>query len=111
MQDNDEIKDGTGHHTEVSVHVNAKPVELKHHQVAGVAIKKAAIAQGVEIELDFVLLEELDHDHRTREIGDDEVITVTHKSQFQAIAKDVVIHVNPKPVELSLIHISEPTRQ
>jgi hypothetical protein len=55
--------------------------------VTGLQIKEAAITQGVRIQSDFVLLEELDH-NRTRQIADTETITVTEKSQFQAIPND-----------------------
>jgi hypothetical protein len=88
MGETGEIEDhGAGHGQEVVIEVNTKPVELKSHRVTGLAIKQAAIAQGVKIQLDFVLLEELDH-HRTRQIPDGEIITVTDKSVFQAIPND-----------------------
>ncbi len=39
----------------VTVKVNNKPVVISRRRVTGLQIKEAAIAQGVEIELDFIL--------------------------------------------------------
>jgi ADP-glucose pyrophosphorylase len=71
----------------VTIHVNEKPVKLIGHIQTGLQIKQAAIAQGVKIELDFVLSEELSHD-RTRIIADDQRVAVTNKSRFDAIPND-----------------------
>ena len=87
MSDENDKDGGERHDREVVIHVNTKPVRLKSHRGTGLAIKQAAVEQGVKIQLDFVLLEELEH-HRTRQIGDAETITVTDKSQFQAIPHD-----------------------
>jgi Multiubiquitin len=75
----------THHHPHpVTVKVNRKKVELKSHRSTGLEIKEAAIAQGVEIQLDFQLTEEAHDGHPARIIADDAVITVTHHSKFTA---------------------------
>jgi hypothetical protein len=71
----------------VVVHVNEKPVKLSDDRVSGREIKQSAIDQGVEIELDFILVEELKHGE-TRVIGDDDVIKVNDRSRFNANADD-----------------------
>lgn len=71
----------------VTIHVNGKPVNLESHRVTGMAIKQAAIAQGVRIQIDFVLLEELSH-NRTKQIGDNETIEVSNQKKFEAIPND-----------------------
>ena len=71
----------------VTVHVNGKPVVLRKHRVTGLEIKQAAIAQRVEIELDFILVEER-RGNDDRVIGDTDTITVTKRSQFTANAGD-----------------------
>jgi len=71
----------------VTVHVNTKPVRLDTHRVTGLQIKQGAIQQGVSIQLDFLLMELLDHG-RTKEIKDSETISVTDKSEFDAIPND-----------------------
>ncbi len=48
---------------------------------------QAAIAQGVKIELSFVLSEELPN-RKTRIVGDTDVVTVTKHSPFIAVAPD-----------------------
>jgi len=72
---------------EVTIHVNDKPVRVPRPRVSGLQIKQAAIAQGVRIELDFVLLEDLPH-NRTKPIADTDTVTVTEHSRFQAIPND-----------------------
>ena len=68
----------------VVVRVNRKPVSLPSHRVTGLAVKQAAIAQGVEIELDFLLTLEAFGGKPARTIADDETITVTKHSEFTA---------------------------
>ena len=71
----------------VTVTVNQKPVEIDGAKATGLEIKHAAIAQGVKIELSFVLSEELPN-RRTRIMGDTDVVTVTKHSRFVAVAPD-----------------------
>jgi hypothetical protein len=74
-------------HKPVEVKVNKKPVELPSHHVTGLQIKETAIAQGVEIKLDFELTEEPHDKKPARTIVDDEKITVNKHSEF--LANDV----------------------
>ncbi|MDX2546739.1 multiubiquitin domain-containing protein [Streptomyces sp. WI04-05B] len=76
---------GKGH--SVTITVNNKAVEIIGPRVTGLQIKEAAIAQGVQIELDFQLSQELPSGE-TRIIGDSDVVTVNKKSVFTAVAGD-----------------------
>ena len=71
-------------HGTVVVTVNRKPVKLPSHHVTGLEVKESAIAQGVEIELDFLLTLEAHGGHPARTIADGETITVTKESVFTA---------------------------
>jgi hypothetical protein len=68
----------------VAVTVNNKAVTLPRHRVTGLEIKEAAIAQGVEIKLDFILTLEAHDGESARTIDDDKVVTVTRESVFTA---------------------------
>jgi hypothetical protein len=68
---------------EVTVEVNGKPVEVAKN-LTGLQVKEAAIGQGVEIQLDFILVLEAEHHQEPREIADDEEITVDKHSRFTA---------------------------
>lgn len=68
----------------VTVTVNTKPVTLPEHRVTGLGVKQAAIAQGVEIQEDFLLTLEAHEGQPARVIDDDETITVTKHSVFTA---------------------------
>ena len=70
----------------VVIHVNERPVTVPH-RLTGLEIKEAAIAQGVPIQLDFVLSEEL-NDRRTKIIGDSDTVSVNEHSRFVAVAPD-----------------------
>jgi len=75
------------HLQEVEFHVNNKPVHMPGHVHTGLEIKKAAIAQGVKIKLDFLLY--LEHEHQPNEpIGDDQDVKITQHSRFRAIGDD-----------------------
>lgn len=74
-------------HEPFEVKVNNKPVKLVGHQQTGLQIKQAAIAQGVRIEIDYVLSEDLANG-RSRIIGDDEEIHVKREACFEAIPND-----------------------
>jgi len=71
----------------VEITVNGRPVRIEGPRVTGLQIKEAAIAQGDPIQVQFVLSEELPN-HRTRIVGDTDVITVNQNSTFLAIAND-----------------------
>jgi hypothetical protein len=72
---------------DVIITVNEKPVTVTGPKATGLEIKQAAIAQGVQIGLDFQLSEELANG-RTRIVGDAEPITVNKNSRFDAVAGD-----------------------
>jgi hypothetical protein len=69
---------------DVTVTVNTKPVTLAAHRVTGLQVKEAAIAQGVEIQLDFLLTLEAHGGQPARTVDDDDTITVTKHSEFSA---------------------------
>jgi hypothetical protein len=69
---------------DVTVKVNTKPVTLTRHRVTGLQVKEAAIAQGVEIEVDFLLTLEAHAGQPARTVDDDETVTVTKHSEFTA---------------------------
>jgi hypothetical protein len=71
-------------HSRVVVGVNNKPVTLESHRVTGREIKQAAVDQGVEIELDFILVEDARGGHESKVIGDDDDVTVNKHSTFTA---------------------------
>jgi hypothetical protein len=75
------------HQHEVEVTVNEKPVVLPDRKVTGLEIKQAAIAQGVPIQLDFVLQQELPHGQH-KVIGDQDEVKLHPHDRFTAIADD-----------------------
>lgn len=83
----DECADDRHRPKHITVQVNYKPVKLKKSRVTGLEIKQAAIAQGVRIELDFVLFLELGR-HQRRVIGDNDQIKVKRGMRFEAIPHD-----------------------
>lgn len=72
---------------EVEITVNDKPVTVLGPKTTGFAIKEAAIAQHVPIQLDFVLSEEIGP-KKTRVVHDDDPVTVNPHSKFVAIPDD-----------------------
>jgi len=70
----------------VEIHVNEQPVHLVGHRHTGLQIKEAAIGQGVKIELDFLLY--LERHETNKPIDDDQEVTVTDHSRFEAISDD-----------------------
>ena len=80
---------GHGQHT-VEVTVNEQKVRLQKPQdnkVTGAAIKAAAIAEGVAIQPNFVLQEELPNG-TSRIIGDNDAVYLRAHLRFTAIAPD-----------------------
>src|SRR4051812_2750454 len=71
----------------VTVHVNNKPVRLDGPKTTGAQIKSAAIAQGVAIQANFQLLEELGGG-RTRVVADGDILHINDEARFVAIAPD-----------------------
>jgi len=71
----------------VTITVNGKSVMVDGPRITGAEIKAAAIAQGVQIESDFVLSEELANGEM-QVIGNNDTVTVNKNSSFVAVAPD-----------------------
>lgn len=72
---------------EVTVEVNSRPVVLTEKKMTGAEVKEAAIAQGVQIQQDFVLqLERPNGEFDT--IGDTDELHIRKGLSFTAIAPD-----------------------
>lgn len=69
------------------VSVNEQPVQLEGKTATGAQIKAAAIAQGVHIQENFVLQEELPNG-TSRVIGDNDEVRLRDHLRFTAIAPD-----------------------
>jgi hypothetical protein len=67
--------------------VNTRLVSIIGHTATGLAIKKAAIAQQVPIQEDFVLSEELG-ERRSRVVGNEDVVHLHTQMRFIAVAQD-----------------------
>lgn len=72
---------------EVTIFVNEQPVKLAGETATGYQIKSAAIAQGVHIEPNFVLQQELPNG-TSRVIGDSETVHLREDLHFTAIRPD-----------------------
>ncbi len=82
-----------------TVSVNEQLVKLLGHTATGAEIKTAAIEQGVQIRLSFVLEEELP-DAALRIIGDQEQVHLRDHLRFKAHEYTVTVSVNEQPVKL-----------
>jgi len=71
----------------VVILVNEQPVKMQGHTATGSAIKAAAISQGVLIEPNFVLQEELPNG-TSRIIGDHDPVHLREHLRFTAIRPD-----------------------
>ena len=80
-----------GHHEEKNytlvVTVNEQPVKLCGKTATGAEIKAEAIKQGVHIQQNFVLQEELPNG-MSRIVGDSDVVHLREHLRFTAIAPD-----------------------
>ena len=83
---NEQVREKPHAHV-VHITVNRKSVTVPDHEITGLQIKEAAIDQGVQIEIDFQLSEELGH-HQSRIVGDDDLVHVHEGSAFLAVAPD-----------------------
>ncbi|CAJ63630.1 hypothetical protein FRAAL4989 [Frankia alni ACN14a] len=70
----------------IPVTVNGQRVDLPDREVTGLEIKKAAVQQGVAIEVGFQL--SVREGQRYRVIGDGDPIRVHPKQEFIAVAPD-----------------------
>jgi hypothetical protein len=75
------------HDHAVVVTVNEQPVKLDGNTATGAEIKAAAIAQGVHIQPNFVLQEELPNG-TSRIVGDQDKVHLREHLRFTAIAPD-----------------------
>ena len=86
----------------VTVSVNDRPVNLLGHSATGGEIKIAAIEQGVEIQRNFVLEEELP-DGKRQVVEDEERVNLHEGLRFTAHDEKkhtVTVLVNEQPVKL-----------
>ncbi|MBY0270333.1 MAG: multiubiquitin domain-containing protein [Burkholderiales bacterium] len=74
-------------HVAIHITVNFKTVTVTKKRATGLEIKQAAINQGVNIKLDFVLFEDKGNGHR-KVIGDADVVHLHEGSKFEAIPHD-----------------------
>ena len=72
---------------EITIFVNEQPVEFHVHDATGLEIKTAAIAQGVQIQLNFVLQLELPNGTSSI-VGDNDTIHLHNHMKSTAIAPD-----------------------
>lgn len=79
--------DDHGNDKTITIFVNEKSVKVEKEQTTGLAIKQAAIAQDVQIQLDFVLSIERGGG-RTELIGDGDIVKVKKDDRFLAIPND-----------------------
>lgn len=75
------------HEAMVTVSVNEQAVRLLGHTATGAEIKAAAIAQGVHIQPNFVLQEELPNG-TSRIVGDNDKVHLREHLRFTAISPD-----------------------
>jgi len=75
------------HEAPVVISVNEQPVKFNLRTETGAEIKAAAIAQGVHIQLNFVLQEELPNG-TSRIVGDNDSVHLHEHLRFTAIAPD-----------------------
>lgn len=70
-----------------SITVNGMAVAIAGPKTTGLLIKKAAIAAGVPIQLDFILSEELPN-RKTRLVRDGDEVSLHEGSAFVALQND-----------------------
>jgi hypothetical protein len=70
-----------------TITVNEQLVKIQGHEVTGAEIKATAIAQGVAIQQNFVLQEELPNG-TSRVVGDADKVHLREHLRFTAIAPD-----------------------
>ncbi|MGZ3240479.1 MAG: multiubiquitin domain-containing protein [Burkholderiaceae bacterium] len=85
--DDQNEKEDKDHKHETEVTVNEQPVVIKEKTATGAQIKAAAIAQGVLIEQNFILQEELPNG-TSQIIGDNDEVKIRSHLRFTAIAPD-----------------------
>ena len=86
-KDNDKDKEHGHNRRMVIVSVNEQPVRLQGDVATGAQIKVAAIDQGVHIQQNFVLQEELPNG-TSRIVGDNDEVRLRPHLRFTALAPD-----------------------
>ncbi len=88
-KDKDKEKDKEHGHDNrtVTISVNEQPVRLQGEVATGAQIKAAAIEQGVQIQQNFVLQEELPNG-TSRIVGDNDKVRLRNHLRFTALAPD-----------------------
>jgi L-cysteine desulfidase len=71
----------------IEIIVNGKPVNVPDKEVTGLEIKQAAIAQGLNIQLDFLVFRDLSNGQQVA-VKDDEPVKVHHKERFDILCND-----------------------
>jgi hypothetical protein len=71
----------------IQILVNGKPVLVHEKELTGLQVKEAAIAQGVKIQIDFVLFEDLSNGQQVI-VKDDQIVKVHEHERFEAITND-----------------------
>lgn len=71
----------------IEIFVNGKPVNVPDKEVTGLEIKQAAIAQGLNIQLDFLVFRDLSNGQQVA-VKDDELVKVHHKERFDILCND-----------------------
>lgn len=87
VHDSSRAADDRGEHRVITITVNEQPVQLHGETATGSEIKAAAIAQGVHIQQNFVLQEELPNG-TSKIIGDNDRVHLREHLRFTAIAPD-----------------------
>lgn len=82
-----EKQDNKGNRPPVLIFVNEQEVEMPEPIATGAQIKEQAIIQGVHIQQNFMLMEELPNG-TSRKIRDDEKVRLRPRMKFTAIAPD-----------------------
>ena len=75
------------HDHTVTITVNERPVVVPDKETTGLEIKEAAIEQGVPIQVDFILQQELPNGGQ-KVIGDNDPVKVHPHDRFTAIDRD-----------------------
>ncbi len=71
----------------IEIVVNGKQVNVPDGEVTGLEIKQAAIAQGLNIQLDFLVFRDLSNGQQVA-VKDDEPVRVHHKERFDILSND-----------------------
>lgn len=71
----------------IEILVNRKPVQAPEREMTGLQIKELAKAQGVKIELDFVLFEDMSNGKQVI-VKDTQLVKLHEHQRFEAVPND-----------------------